>query len=108
MSKGRSWQAPDPAEVNSILCGQHVHYGTGQSSQSASLSVDPTHERANRSQRSITTAGPASPTQETLLERSAQVLKVNETLGPTGHLLHKATLQRLGVIEDLPNTQKQM
>ena len=26
------------------------------------------------------------------------------TLGPTKHLLHKATLPRLGIIADLPNT----
>ena len=28
-------------------------------------------------------------------------------LGPTGHHPHKATLLKLGVITDLPNTQKQ-
>lgn len=28
-------------------------------------------------------------------------------LGPTGHLLHKATLPKLGDVAHLPNTQKQ-
>ena len=41
------------------------------------------------------------------MEHSAQVIEETAPLGPLGQLLHKATLPRLGVIADLPNTQKQ-
>ena len=38
---------------------------------------------------------------------TSSMIKETQPLGPTGHLLHKATLPKLGVIADLPNTQKQ-
>ena len=41
------------------------------------------------------------------LEHLAQVTKETVSLGLTGHLLHKATLPRLGETADLPNAQKQ-
>lgn len=37
----------------------------------------------------------------------AQVIRIIVALSLTGHLLHKATIPRLGNIADLPNTQKQ-
>ena len=43
----------------------------------------------------------------TFQEHPAQVIKEFASLGPTGHLLYKATLTRLGDIEDLLNLQKQ-
>ena len=45
--------------------------------------------------------------QGTFLEHPDQEIKENVPLGLTGHLLHKAILPRLRVIEDLPSTQKQ-
>lgn len=42
------------------------------------------------------------PTQGTVLEHLEQVAREN-CQGPTGHLLPKATLPRLGDIADLPN-----
>ena len=38
------------------------------------------------------------------LKRPAQVIRETAPLGPTGHLLHKATLPRLELTVDLPNT----
>ena len=48
--------------------------------------------------------GHTLPTQGTLLEHPVQVIKKTAPLGPTEHLLHKASLPRLGDIADLPNT----
>ena len=46
-------------------------------------------------------------TKETFLEHPVQVIKETAPPAPTGHLLHKATIPRLGDIAGLPNTQKQ-
>lgn len=46
-------------------------------------------------------------TQRMLLERPTQVIQETAPLGPTGHLLPKATLPRLGDVTALPNMQKQ-
>ena len=43
----------------------------------------------------------------TPLEHPAKVTKEIVPLGPTGHILYKASQPRLGDIADLPNTQKQ-
>ena len=37
----------------------------------------------------------------------AQMIKETVPLDPTGHILHKSTLPRLGVIADLPYIEKQ-
>ena len=41
----------------------------------------------------------------TFLEHPAQMVKEIVPLGPTGYLLHKATLLRLEVTADLPNIE---
>ena len=42
---------------------------------------------------------------KSLLNYPAPVIQEVLPLSPTGHLLHKATLPRLEVIADLPNTK---
>ena len=86
---------------------QLVHCGQSKSLQSASLRSDCTHcepittkiqlqqERARITHaRDIIGAHSSGD----------HVVKETVALGPTGHLLHKATLPRLAVITDLPNT----
>ena len=55
------------------------------------------NKQANSIQEFIRTGGPTQPTQRTFQEDPAQVIKEIVPLGPTGHLLHKAIIQRLGV-----------
>ena len=43
----------------------------------------------------------------TFLDHPAQIIKKLVPQGPTGHLLHKVTLTRLGDTAALTNTQKQ-
>ena len=47
-------------------------------------------------------------TKGTFLEHLPQVIRENVPLRPTRHLLHKATIPRLGGIADPSNTQKQI
>ncbi|KAF6104159.1 hypothetical protein HJG60_011177 [Phyllostomus discolor] len=77
---------------------QFAHCGCGQSSQSAILRVNLTHGCANSNQGFTSLGGHTQPTQEILLDHLAQVVMDIVPLGPTGHLLNKATLPRLGDI----------
>ena len=65
-------------------------------SQSAILRVDHQYRWANSSEDSITIAGPTKPKQGIFLEHPAQEVKKTVPLGPTGHLLHKATPMKTG------------
>ena len=85
--------------TGSVLAQELIRCGRGQSIQPVSLRVNPTHSCANSNQGSTTTRGHRQPTQVTLLEQPAQV--VGETV--PRHLLHEATLPRLGEEADLPN-----
>ena len=40
-----------------------------------------------------------------ILKHPTQVIRKTVPRGPTGHLIHIATLPSLGVIADLPNTE---
>lgn len=60
--------------------------------------VNHSHGYAHNNQGTTTIGGHAQSTQGTHLEYSAQVTKDTVALGPTGHLLYKEALQRLGDI----------
>lgn len=60
-----------------------------------SLKVHPTNEWAISNKDSIITGGPTYFTRGTFLEHVVQVIKENAQWGPTGYLLHKASLAHL-------------
>lgn len=77
----------------------------GWASLSASLRGKPVHRWANSTQDSITTGRPTQPSKGALPERPGLVMRKTVPLGPTGSLLQKASLPRLGVTARLPNIE---
>ena len=92
-------QTPGPAGQiplkGSAPAQQLMYYDHAQSSQPARLRGNPTQGCANSNQVSSPQEAPHNP-QCTHRGHSDQVIQETGTVGPTGHILHKATLQRLG------------
>lgn len=77
----------------------------GWASRFAILRGDPDHKWDNNNQYTMITEELKWYTIGSLLEHPPQEFKETAPLGPTGYLLPKATLQRLGVIAGISNTE---
>lgn len=65
--------------------------------------IYPNHEWNKNNQNPIIRREPKQPTKGALLEHPGQEFKEARPLGPTGHLIQKATPHRLGVIAGISN-----
>lgn len=89
-----------------LLCGiapaQYlVHCGCDQYSQPVNLKVNPTHWQVNSNKSSTATSVQTTSTRATLMYPE-QVIMETVPRSPTGHVLHKATLPKMGDIANLP------
>ena len=100
---GRLGRCQNLAKVNPTPWTQPLHYSSS-SVVTASPPEGQSINRCDNSHQILTRTG--GHTQGAPLEHLVQVTRQMVPWGPTGHLLHKATLPRLGDIADLPTTKK--